>query len=79
MFIITRKIGRAMRAAMPGWLLAVFAACLIVPGPFDELAAVAVALVLCAVQPIRARRAASAWHGYRCAHPHNMPRRGNAV
>ena len=71
--ILTRKISRAIRAAVPGWLVAVFGAALVIPGPFDELALVLAVVVLCAVQPIRARRAASAWRGYRIS-PHDMPR-----
>jgi hypothetical protein len=61
--ITTRKAGRAMRAAMPVWLVGVFAVCLVIPGPFDELAVIVAAVVLCAVQPVRARRAASAYRG----------------
>ena len=61
--ITMRKAGRAMRAAMPVWLLGMFAVCVAIPGPFDELAAILAAVVLCAVQPVRARRAASAWRG----------------
>ena len=37
-----RKLARAVRAAMPGWLVVVFGACLVIPGPFDELAALVV-------------------------------------
>jgi hypothetical protein len=61
--ITTRKAGRAMRAAMPVWLAGVFAVCLVIPGPFDELAVIVAAIVLCGAQPVRARRAASAWRG----------------
>ena len=77
MFIITRKIARAIRAALPAWVLPIFAACLAIPGPADEIALLALALVLCAVQPIRARRAVSAWHGYRIS-AHDMPRGNRA-
>ena len=61
--ITARKCMRAARAAMPSWLLAVFGACLVIPGPFDELAALLAVLVLVTVQPVRGRRAASAWRG----------------
>ena len=61
--ITARKTGRAMRAALPAWMMAVFAVCLVIPGPFDELAAVLATAILCIVQPVRARRAASAWRG----------------
>ena len=47
--ITTRKAARAIRAALPGWLVIAFGACLVIPGPFDELAAVLACLVLCAV------------------------------
>lgn len=61
--ITTRKIVRAARAALPTWMLAIFAACMVIPGPFDELAFLTVAVILCAVQPMRVRRAVSAWRG----------------
>jgi hypothetical protein len=61
--ITTRRLMRAARAAMPAWLLAVFGVCLIIPGPFDEMGMLVVLAVLVAVQPVRARRAASAWRG----------------
>jgi hypothetical protein len=48
---------------LPGWLLPVFAACLVIPGPLDELALVLAVLVLGACQPVRFHRAASAWRG----------------
>ena len=63
MLITTRKIGRAMRAALPVWMMAAFAVCLFIPGPLDELAAVLATVILCAIQPVRARRAVSAWRG----------------
>jgi hypothetical protein len=57
---VPRKTVRAVRAVLPSWMLAVFTACLAIPGPFDEGAAVLVAVVLLTV---RWRRAASAWRG----------------
>ena len=69
--ITTRKAARAIRAALPGWLVIAFGACLVIPGPFDELAAVLACLVLCAVQPARARRAASAWRGGKSHRAHD--------
>jgi len=44
-------------------MLAVFAVCVFIPGPFDEIAMVLVAGTMMAIQPVRARRAASAWKG----------------
>jgi hypothetical protein len=70
--ITARKFIRAARAALPVWMLAVFAACLVIPGPFDELAFLVASGVLCAVQPVRARRAASAWRGGK-SHRHARP------
>jgi hypothetical protein len=61
--IATRRAGRAARAMLPAWLLPVLAACLVIPGPFDELAVLLAVLILGAVQPVRFRRAASAWRG----------------
>jgi len=55
---------------MPRWLVIAFAACLVIPGPFDEIGALLLTGALCAVQPIRARRAASAWRGGK-SHRHN--------
>jgi hypothetical protein len=63
MVITTRKAARAVRAALPGWMLGLVAVCVVIPGPFDELAVITAAVALCAVQPVRARRAASAWRG----------------
>jgi hypothetical protein len=48
---------------MPAWMLPLLAVALAVPGPQDEIAVALVAGLLCAVQPVRARRAASAWRG----------------
>jgi hypothetical protein len=61
--IAARKVKRALRAALPVWLIAVFTACLVIPGPFDELAMVIVTSALCALQPVRFARARSAWRG----------------
>jgi hypothetical protein len=61
--ILTRRTMRAMRALLPAWALAAFGVCLAIPGPFDEAAFLLAALVLVACQPVRARRAASAWRG----------------
>jgi hypothetical protein len=61
--IAVRKTSRAVRAAMPAWLLAVLTVCLVIPGPFDEIAAVLALVLLCTIQPVRAHRAASAWRG----------------
>jgi len=61
--ITVRRALRAANAVMPKWLAVVFTACLVIPGPFDEIAALVVVVFLCAVQPIRFRRARSAWRG----------------
>lgn len=61
--ITVRKALRSARAAMPAWMLPLLAVALAVPGPQDEIAVALVAGLLCAVQPVRARRAASAWRG----------------
>lgn len=61
--ITARKTYRALSAMLPAWLLIVFAACLVIPGPFDEAAIMLTAAVLGIVQPIRFRRAYSAWKG----------------
>jgi hypothetical protein len=61
--ITTRKAARAVRAMMPRWLLVFLGACLVIPGPFDELAALLAVVVVGMVQPVRFRRAASAWRG----------------
>jgi hypothetical protein len=61
--IFARKCIRALRAMMPAWMLVVFSICLAIPGPFDELAMILAALVLGAIQPIRFKRAVSAWKG----------------
>jgi len=55
-----RKTARAFRAVLPAWLLPVFGACLVIPGPFDEGVAGIVALVMLAARFPRAR---SAWRG----------------
>lgn len=48
---------------MPAWMLVLFTICLVIPGPFDEIAMVLAALFLGIAQPIRFRRARSAWRG----------------
>lgn len=61
--IMARKTCRALSAMLPAWMLAVFAVCLVIPGPFDEMAIIVTALFLGIAQPIRFRRAYSAWRG----------------
>jgi chromate transport protein ChrA len=61
--ITVRKIMRSANAMMPGWLLGLFLACLVIPGPFDELAVIVVTGILGIIQPVRFRRATSAWRG----------------
>lgn len=61
--ITLRKVLRAARAATPAWLILVFAACALIPGPLDEVTVLLALVVLCSVQPVRARRAVSAWRG----------------
>jgi hypothetical protein len=61
--ITARKTYRALSAMLPAWMLAVFAVCLVIPGPFDEIAIIVTAVFMGIVQPIRFRRAYSAWMG----------------
>ena len=42
---VARAVWRFARAHSPRWLLPVLAVCVFVPGPFDELAVLAVVLV----------------------------------
>jgi hypothetical protein len=58
--ITGRRVTRVLRAVMPGWMLAAFAVCLVVPGPFDEIAMILAAAVLVTARLGRAR---SAWRG----------------
>jgi UPF0716 family protein affecting phage T7 exclusion len=59
--IAIRKIIRSLAAAMPGWLIAICGLCLFFP--LARLAAVLFTVALCLIQPVRVRRAASAWKG----------------
>jgi hypothetical protein len=61
--ITARKAARSVRAMLPAWMLAAFAVCMVIPGPFDEAAMAVAVLVLGIAQPVRFRRAASAWRG----------------
>ena len=61
MMITVHKITRSLTAAMPGWLLAFCAVCLVIP--LVRLAALLVVAVPCLIQPVRVRRASSAWKG----------------
>jgi hypothetical protein len=61
LMITVRKITRSLTAAMPGWLLAISAVCLVIP--LVRLAALLVVAVPCLIQPVRVRRASSAWKG----------------
>ena len=61
--IIARKARRALFAALPAWLAAAVAFCAIVPGWIDDVPPLALAFALCLVQPVRIRRARSAWRG----------------
>jgi len=60
--IIVRKIARSLTAAMPSSLAALCTACLLIP--LARLAGLAFTVTLCRLQPIRVRRAASAWKGW---------------
>lgn len=59
-WLVTRRLGRIIRAVMPPWMLTVFAVCIVIPGPFDELAMIITGVILAGV---RYRRTASAWRG----------------
>ena len=61
--ITARKTYRALSAMLPPWMLAMFAVCLVIPGPFDEMAIIVTAAFLGIVQPVRFKRAKSAWKG----------------
>lgn len=59
--ITFRRIIRGLTAAMPGWLIAVCGLLLIIP--LARLAALLLTAALCLIQPVRVRRAVSAWKG----------------
>lgn len=59
--IAARKIIRSLTAAMPAWLIAICGLCLFFP--LARLAALLFTAALCLIQPVRVRRAASAWKG----------------
>jgi hypothetical protein len=59
--ITIRKIARSLTAAMPAWLVAICAVCLVIP--LARLAALLVVGMPCLIQPVRVRRATSAWKG----------------
>ena len=59
--IVVRKVVRSLIAAMPGWLLVIFAVCLAIP--LARLAVLVLTAALCLMQPARFRRAVSAWKG----------------
>ena len=59
--ITFRKIIRSLTAAMPGWLIVICGVCLAVP--LVRLAALLFTVAFCLIQPVRVRRAASAWKG----------------
>jgi hypothetical protein len=61
--ITARRLRRAAFAALPAWLALVLAVCLAFPGWVDEIPPLVLALILCAVQPVRLARARSAWRG----------------
>ena len=63
---VTTAVWRFARSHSPKWLLPVLAACVFVPGPFDELAVLAVVLVP-VLRSAEARRelgtaVSNAWH-----------------
>lgn len=66
-----RRLLRACRAALPAWMLPIFAACLIIPGPFDEMAMLITFGVLGAVQPVRFRRFHAAYKGGKSHRAHD--------
>lgn len=65
MFITTRRAGRFIRSACPGWLVVIWIVCGFVPTPFelDELLPAVLTLAVLALQPQRFPRACSAWRG----------------
>ena len=65
MTVTGRKLGRAVRAGCPPWLVGLWAVCACVPTPFevDELLPALVTLAVLVVRPHRRRRAWSAWKG----------------
>jgi hypothetical protein len=69
---VTGKLSRAMRAACPRWLLPILAVAIAIPGPQDEAFVAVVVLVMFAIQPVRVRRAASAWRGGKVHRAHDV-------
>ncbi len=59
--ITSRKITRSLFAVMPGWLIVICGVCLVLP--LARLAALLFTAGLCLVQPVKIRRAISAWKG----------------
>lgn len=55
------RIWCVMNAVMPRWLVATFAVCLVIPGPFDEMAVALVGVVFILVRRERAR---AAWQSF---------------
>lgn len=58
---LTARIWHTLKAIMPRWLMIAFTVCLVIPGPFDELALLLVATPLLI---IRRNRAITAWKEY---------------
>jgi hypothetical protein len=70
--ITTRRVKRAAFAALPIWLAIVLAVCFALPGWVDEIPPLVLALILCAVQPVRLARARSAWRGGKSHRAHEL-------
>lgn len=64
MSITIRKLGRAIHAGCPQWLVAMWIVFAFIPlDPFDEIVPATITLVVLIVQPHRIPRARSAWRG----------------
>lgn len=58
---LSARVWHVMKAVMPRWLIIAFGACLVIPGPFDEMAALLTALVFVIC---RWSKAKAAWKAY---------------
>lgn len=74
MFITIRRLGRAIRAACPKWLVFIWilAACIPTPFEVDELIPLVLTLIVLAVQWQRFPRGLSAWRGGKSHRAYDM-------
>ena len=77
--ITARRFRRATMASLPKWLAIAVALCMLIPGFFDDIAALVIVAGVLIVQPWRVPRFRSAWRGGKSHRAHDARRAAHII